>query len=211
MAVEIPAGMRSPETANSVGLGDQLRALSGLLTVACLFAVVGGYLDAYAYLAHGHVFANAQTGNVVLLAVHASAGDWPRAVRHLPPILAFVLGVTVAKLLGVQTQKQSFRATLCCEAFELAILSVLAVFGGNLPDASVVPLISFVAAIQNTSLSAVGPWSFNSVMTTGNLRDATSGLVLWLTGRQTERGRGQAIVLGLICLSFLAGALAGGI
>ena len=30
-----------------------------LLRIACLFAVAGGYLDAYAYLAHGHVFANA--------------------------------------------------------------------------------------------------------------------------------------------------------
>ena len=43
----------------------------GLLRIACLFAVVGGYLDAYSYLAHGHVFANAQTGNVVFLAVEA--------------------------------------------------------------------------------------------------------------------------------------------
>ena len=40
-------------------------------------------------------------------------------------------------------------------------------------DASVVPLISFVATLQNTSFDRVGPWPFNSAMTTGNLRNAS--------------------------------------
>ena len=48
-------------------------------------------------------------------------------------------------------------------------------------------------------------------MTTGNLRKATSGLVLWLLGRDPARNRSQAIVLGWICLSFLVGALCGGV
>ena len=38
-------------------------------------------MDSYAYIAHGHVFANAQTGNVVLFAVNAAAGDWSQALR----------------------------------------------------------------------------------------------------------------------------------
>jgi uncharacterized membrane protein YoaK (UPF0700 family) len=37
--------------------------------VGFLLSAVGGYLDAYTYVGHGGVFANAQTGNVVLLAV----------------------------------------------------------------------------------------------------------------------------------------------
>ena len=56
-----------------------------LVLIACLLATVGGYLDAYAYLAHGRVFANAQTGNVVFLGVYASAGLWAQAARHVPP------------------------------------------------------------------------------------------------------------------------------
>ena len=38
-------------------------------------------MDAYAFLAHGHV-ANAQTGNVVLLAVSAAQADWVEAGRQ---------------------------------------------------------------------------------------------------------------------------------
>ena len=188
---------------------DELRKNRPLLVIACLFTVVGGYLDAYAYLAHGHVFANAQTGNVILSAVAAAAGQWTQAVRHLPPIMAFALGVAVAQWLGVRTKKRDFHATLFCQALEIVILAALAVFAERLPDAGVVPTLSFVAALQNTSFSHVGPWSFTSPMTTGNLREAVSGLTLWLLGRDAARSRGQAIVLGWVCLSFAAGAVGG--
>jgi uncharacterized membrane protein YoaK (UPF0700 family) len=136
-------------------------------------------MDAYSYLAHGHVFANAQTGNFVLFSVDASRGQWSQAVRHLPPIIAFSLGVAVAEWLGMRAGTGILRATLLCQAFELAILAGLVTVGAYLPDASVVPMISFVAALQNTSFNRVGPWPFNSAMTTGNLRDAISGVVLW--------------------------------
>lgn len=180
-----------------------------LLVIACLFTVVGGYMDAYAYLAHGHVFANAQTGNIILLAVDASAGQWAQAARHVPPIVAFALGVATAQLIGVRPKKREFRATLCCQAVEFGILVGLAIFAGRLPNACVVPCISFVAALQNTSFSQIGTWSFTSPMTTGNLRKATSGLTLWLMDRDPARNRGQAVALYLICLSFLVGAVCG--
>ena len=188
----------------------ELPDVSGLLTIACVFAMAGGYMDAYAYLAHGHVFANAQTGNVVLFSVFASGGQWAQAVRHLPPIAAFALGVAAAKLLGVRPQKRTYRATLICQAFELVTLAALAAVGGRLPDACVVPMISFVAAIQFTSFRSIGSWSFNSAMVTANLREAITGLVLWRTGREATENRDKAIALSLISLFFLLGALCGG-
>ena len=44
----------------SVQPADSLR-MGGLL------AAIGGFLDSYTYIARGGVFANAQTGNLVLL------------------------------------------------------------------------------------------------------------------------------------------------
>jgi uncharacterized membrane protein YoaK (UPF0700 family) len=73
-----------------------------------------------------------------------------------------------------------------------------------------VPAISFVAAIQTSCLDTIGAWSFNSAMTTGNLRGATAGLIAWIKGRDPEDNRSKAIGLGLICVAFLAGALGGG-
>jgi uncharacterized membrane protein YoaK (UPF0700 family) len=186
-----------------------LRALAPLIVIECLFTLSGGYLDAYAFIAQGHVFANAQTGNVVLFAVYAAMGDRAHALLHIPPIIAFVLGVIAAKLLGVQTEKRTFRATLFCQSIEFVVLLWLCAFGPQPPNKWVVPLISFVAALQITSFDRLGPWSFNSAMTTGNLKNATIGFVLWINGQESEMNRGKAVVSLVACVSFVTGALIG--
>ena len=90
-------------------------------------------------------------------------------------------------------------------------LAGLAALASRLPDAWVVSIISFVAALQNTSFSAIGSWSFNTAMTTGNLRSAVSGLVLWLMGRDPTENRRKAAALGSISLAFFLGAVTGGV
>ena len=42
-----------------------------MLRVGLCLAFTGGFLDAYTYLLRGGVFANAQTGNMVLMALYA--------------------------------------------------------------------------------------------------------------------------------------------
>ena len=41
--------------------------MSESFLLASLLAIVGGFLDAYSYVCRDHVFANAQTGNIVKL------------------------------------------------------------------------------------------------------------------------------------------------
>lgn len=62
-------------------------------TIVSVVFIVGGFLDAYSYLACAHVFANAQTGNLVLFGVRTAAGNWTSAWATLPPMLACICGV----------------------------------------------------------------------------------------------------------------------
>ena len=200
-----------PETTPNVEPVPSLRSLSSMGAIAGVFAIVGGFLDAYSYLARGHVFANAQTGNVVLFGVRAAAGNWTSAWETLPSILAYMCGVAVARLLRVRPQKRTFRATLTCQALELLVLLVLLFFGRFVPDICAVSLIAFSAALQNTSFSSIGPWQFNSAMTTSNLRNAVSGWVQLAMGETDPKLGGEAIVGSVILLCFAAGALLGGV
>lgn len=200
-----------PETAPNIDPVPSWNSLSGMFAIASLFAIVGGFPDAYSYLARGQVFANAQTGNVVLFGVRAAAGNWTSAWKTLPPIFAYTCGVAVARLLRVRPQKQTFRATLICQALELLVLLVLLFFGRFVSDFCAVPLIAFSAALQNTSFSNLGPWEFNSAMTTANLRNAVSGWVQLALGETDPKLRGEAIVGSMISLCFAAGALLGGV
>ena len=206
-SVSIPVS----ETAPNIEPVPSLRSLSGMFAIASVFAVVGGFLDAYSYLARGGVFANAQTGNVVLFAARAAAGNWTSAWKPLPSILAYVCGVAVARLLRVRRQKHTFRATLTCQALELLVLIALLFFGRFVADLCAVSLIAFSAALQNTSFSNVGPWEFNSAMTTSNLRNAVSGWVRLALGETDPKLRGGAIVGSVVLLCFVAGALLGGV
>ena len=45
------------------------------LLAACLLSAVGGFTDVYSYLFRGGVFANAVTGNLVILGLRLATGD----------------------------------------------------------------------------------------------------------------------------------------
>ena len=54
--------------------------MSDSLLTASFIILSGGLQDAYTYLCRGKVFANAQTGNIVLLSAYLFEGDTARAV-----------------------------------------------------------------------------------------------------------------------------------
>ena len=80
-----------------------VRTRSESLPTGSLLAGVGGFLDAYTFVGYGGVFANAQTGNIVLLGVDCQAGHWREATLHIPPVAAFMLGVAFAQALCTLT------------------------------------------------------------------------------------------------------------
>src|SRR5271154_3362548 len=63
------------------------------LSDAMLLASAGGLLDVIVYLNHGHVFANAMTGNVIFLGIAAAGGHWSDIIPRILPFAGFFLGV----------------------------------------------------------------------------------------------------------------------
>ena len=180
------------------------------LEAAALLTLSGGFLDAFTYVGHGHVFANAMTGNVVLLGVFGAAGEWPQAWRHVPPIAAFLLGVFAAHLLGRPSSRPLLRhPALLCLALEILFLCGAAWLPASFPDLWLVLGLSFVAALQNSSFPTVEAWSYNSVMTTGTLRRFADGVYMAFQPGQRGEGLRQARTFGLVCAHFLLGAIAG--
>ena len=150
------------------------RQPSDTFAVAALLAVAGGFLDAYTYLCRGGVFANAQTGNMVLLAVRASEGRWQEAAAYLAPILAFALGVLVAE--GIRTCQQGqgrfhWRHTVL--AVEIIALVAASLVPTGAWDGVVNVTVSFVCALQVEAFRKVQGYPFASTMCTGNLRSGT--------------------------------------
>ena len=66
--------------------------------LAILLAVSGGFMDAYTYTFRGEVFANAQTGNIILLAINLSEGNFEKMLQYLFPVIAFAFGIILAEI-----------------------------------------------------------------------------------------------------------------
>jgi len=176
-----------------------------------LLAIVGGFLDAYTFVGRGGVFANAQTGNVVLMGIEAATGEWGQAVLHAVPILAFIVGVVVAEMIKKPSMRRfisdSERAVLI---LEIAVLFIVGFIPYTSPNIIVTVAVSFVSSVQVSSFRKLVGSTYNTTMITGNLRSATQDAYIAFTKRSNESAL-RAIRYSTINLSFLAGAVLGGL
>ena len=183
--------------------------MSEAFIVSVFLALGGGFQDAYTYMVRDHVFANAQTGNVVLMSTHLFGGDWAAALRYLLPLLAFVAGVLVAE----QVQHRFKHAVRIhwrqgILAAEMVILGLVGLM--PLPmNLAANMLVSFSCAMQVQSFRKVGGNAYASTMCIGNLRSGTEALSHWARTRDAGELRRAGYYFGVI-LAFAVGAGAGG-
>lgn len=174
-------------------------AAEGLLPVA-LLTLSGGLQDTYTYLRRGKVFANAQTGNIVLLGQSLFDGDWARAGRYLLPVLAFALGVAAAEWLRVRLPHWQRRVLLC----EILLLFLVGFIPHSL-DQLANALVSFSCAMQVQAFRKVEGFAFASTMCIGNLRSGMESLCTFLRTGDRQEGR-KARLYFLVILLFALGA-----
>ncbi|CAL4868623.1 hypothetical protein MMA231_02912 [Asticcacaulis sp. MM231] len=180
------------------------------LPVAALLITAAGMLDAFTYVGYGGVFANAMTGNIVLLVVRVAKQDYAAILPFLAPILSYLSGVAVAHILKERPLFGRLRSPArTFLALEIAFLILVAFLPRSIPDMLVVTGIAFVAAMQATAFTRIGEFAYTSVTTSANLRHFATGLLDWLVFRKNRESRRQAVFFLTLCAGFIGGALAG--
>ena len=171
-------------------------------------AVSGGFQDAYTYFARDGVFSNAQTGNVVLMSSSFFSGTPGAGVKYLLPLLAFALGVCLARLVQGRyagAKKLHWRQMILLP--EILILFLV----GFLPESAnmaATVLVSFSCAMQVQAFRKVDGYPYASTMCIGNLRSGMDALTGYLEKRDPEQMRRAMHYFGII-LFFALGAGAG--
>ena len=69
------------------------------ITVGLFLALSGGFMDAYSYINRGKVFANAETGNIILMTLKICEGKFLESVNYLIPITSFAIGVAISEII----------------------------------------------------------------------------------------------------------------
>ena len=179
--------------------------MSESFLTAVFLSLSGGLQDAYTYLFRGKVFANAQTGNIVLLSANLMDGNWERVLHYLVPLCAFALGVLTA-----EKMQEHFREMRTLHWRQLVVLGeVLLLFAvGFLPQTQNLlanAIVSFSCAMQVQAFRKVNGYAFASTMCIGNLRCAAEALGEYLRGHNRASLDAAKTYFGVI-LVFAAGA-----
>lgn len=186
------------------------KQISESIPVMILLTLSGGFMDAYSYLCRGEVFANAQTGNILLFGVNLSMGQWNDALRYACPIVAFALGIAAAELVRrkfTNTRHIHWRQVLVlCEA--LVLFSVMTIPKElNLLANS---LTSMACGVQVEAFRKVKGNGMATTMCIGNLRMATQSVCdYWFTKDKKAMKKGF-LFFGIIAV-FTVGAVIGNI
>lgn len=183
--------------------------ISEAFILSVFLAFSGGLQDAYTYTVRGNVFANAQTGNVVLMSVLLMRGDWLQGLQYLCPLLSFSGGVFVTDRIQSRfknSKKLHWRQGVLL--IEVALLFAVGFIPQGYNMAANV-LVSFSCAMQLHAFRKVSGNPYASTMCIGNLRSGTSALSAWLSGHDPKDARRAGCYFGII-LVFAIGAGIGG-
>jgi uncharacterized membrane protein YoaK (UPF0700 family) len=150
------------------------------IAIGISLSMLGGFLDAYTYILKGGVFANAQTGNLVLFSLSVFSGDWYKARTYLIPIFMFALGILLSELLKSKDQYNAgYRRITMVLSAESLIIIIVGTVGKYIPNAIVNSIISFLAAVQVANFNKVNGSAVATTMITGNLRSAMVNAALF--------------------------------
>ena len=158
--------------------------MSESFITAAFLSVSGGLQDAYTYIFRGKVFANAQTGNIVLLGQNLVDRNWRMCVHYAVHWRQIVV---------------------LCEIFLLLIVGFLPIRLNLIANA----MVSFSCAMQVQAFRKVNGYAFASTMCIGNIRSGTDALCAYF--RTKDRNTlFKSLCYWAIILLFGIGAAVGG-
>ncbi len=150
--------------------------MSEAMSTGIFLTLSGGFQDAYTYYTRGKVFANAQTGNIILLGHNAMNGDFTDAFRYLAPVLAFAGGIYISEVIrGIYREYGKLHWRQIVVALEIQLLFVVGFLPQSMNMAANI-LVSFVCAMQVEAFRKMKGSAYASTMCIGNLRSATEML-----------------------------------
>lgn len=184
------------------------RQISESIEVGIFLALSGGFMDAYSYINRGKVFANAETGNIILMALKVCEGKFFEAVNYLIPIISFAVGVAICEIIKYRKERINMihwrQILVLFEIFAFIVVGFLPQEMNRVANS----IISMISGIQFATFPKIRGTAIATTMCTGNLKTGTQNMY-----RGIKTGDRSAIEKGLyyyVCiLVFIAGTAIG--
>ena len=168
--------------------------------MAIVLTLLGGYVDAIGYISLGHVYVANMSGNSVAVGVQSSRMDGPELWRSLWPIISFLVGVLVSRLIVNWGTAGAWRSL----AAPVITFEALALAGFMLvpPGAAGVFLAACAMGTQAATLSR-----FNGVTVYTSF---VTGTLVKFGEHAADRNGTWAAWFGGLWMAYIVGAILGG-
>lgn len=189
------------ETLKSNYLTSEKRSVYALLTLSA------GMMGAYTYVLRGGVFCNAQTANIVKMAISFGGGDWAGGAYYFIPICAYIAGAFLSELLPTPVRRFGFLrwdSYLVC--FEWIVLLVIGFIPLTWPHHLVQIMVNFIASMQYNTFRQAEGIPMSTTFCTNQVRQVGIGLAKAV--RKHDRA---ALHKALFFLGMISCFLGGGI
>lgn len=155
--------------------------------LAAILAAAGGFLDGYTFIGRGNVFANTQTGNLILLGVNLARGRIAASISYLIPVTAFLLGTYITERIRLRYSSLKHiewrQIVVAAEALVLVLISFMPHYGDNVANA----MVSFACAMQFDAFRSMNGVPFTSTLAMMNLRGAIEYMMDYREDRDMEK------------------------
>lgn len=168
-----------------------------------LLMLSGGFMGAYSYFLKGRVFANAETANLLILALSIAERNIDGAVSVLIPIAAFAIGSFFSQMFIEKLKGRWIPILLCTEIVLLLFLSFLP---DDTPFSVFHVVIAVISSMQFNSFREARGVAMSTLFCTAHLRGFSSSLYTALSKKDKSIFKRSMYHLGLIA-TFVAGGI----
>ena len=174
-----------------------------------LLIFAAGWFGAYTFLLRGGVFCNAQTANVVLLALALGGRQWSKAAYLLIPITAYFAGAFFSEYLGKSVKRFHFlRWDTILIGFEILVVIGLGLLPESAPNQICQVALNFICSMQFNTFRQVKGIPAATTFVTNHIRQVGSSAALYLR-HHDARSAEKIRVHSTLILFFLAGGIVG--
>lgn len=149
----------------------------------CTMAFIGGYIGAYALLNRADVFGNAQTSNLIHVAMSIVGTDFFDLFIRLGGVALYMAGVALAVIWPKITKVSVHFLAVVADA---AAFIMLGFFPKDMNIIVSLYPIFFAAAVQWTSFPGVYGYNCSTIFSTNNLKQFTMAGVEYLCGHDKK-------------------------
>ena len=169
---------------------------------------VGGFYGAYTFLLRGGIFCNAQTANIVLLAMALGSRDWMHALYLLIPISAYVAGAILSEFLAKYIKRfRLLRWDTILVGFEMIVVLLLGFLPASAPDQICQVALNFICSMQYNTFRQAEGIPMATTFCTNHIRQIGTNIVIYARHRKPETAARLRMHLSMLGMFITGGVI----